>query len=133
MTDAVDNAAAKMRTKVSELGGKFLTRTRDQVNAMREHVAKIADGDASLLEPLQQVAHMIHGSGAVFGFADISEAADLLERASAETTGALPGGDLTAHRIAAQRLSEHLERLARALQCVEGSAMVPELSAGNAP
>ena len=102
-----------LRDRVTTLADKFAKRTLTELHTFQEQLRAFAQGDRSVLPLIAAVAHKIHGSGAVFGFNRISEAAGALERLSGEldremtSTGAAP----TAQQLT--RLSEAIERFAR--------------------
>jgi len=128
---------AELREQVKVLGEKFLLRTADQIATLRAHVASLRGGDRNVLVGVQELAHKIHGSGAMFGFAALSEHAGAIERliaadateaqrrepreepaARREATGA---GNIesAAARTAADRLGELVEELAAALESTQ--------------
>jgi HPt (histidine-containing phosphotransfer) domain-containing protein len=104
-------AEQRMREQVKELGRKFLARTAGQVATFREQLAKLASGDVGILTSMQEVAHKIHGSGAVFGFSQISECAARLEMLIQRD--AQPGSAEWA-----RKLTQSVEELAQALEAV---------------
>jgi HPt (histidine-containing phosphotransfer) domain-containing protein len=75
-------ADAQLRDQVKALAEKFLTRTEDQVGQLREHVRQLRAGDPAALQAIQELAHKIHGSGAMFGFAALSQHGGEIERLS---------------------------------------------------
>jgi CheY-like chemotaxis protein len=102
---ATDAAEAQLRDQVKALGEKFLTRTAGQIVILREYLARLRSGDQEALTGIQELSHKIHGSGAMFGFAELSEAAGEIER----LTVAASGNDL------ADRLGALIEELAVSL------------------
>jgi HPt (histidine-containing phosphotransfer) domain-containing protein len=79
-TSGKSNAERQLREEVATLAAKFLRRTHEQAASLSELATRVGEGDANALEQLEQLTHKIHGSGAIFGFAAISEAAGELER-----------------------------------------------------
>lgn len=114
MSDTPDETY--LRTQLGTLGEKFLQRTSDQLLIMREQLAAVAAGDAGALQLIQELAHKIHGSGAMFGFPLLSECGGELERVSAE---ARPDSE------AAQQLQVLLERLTEALDVTRRQQPAP--------
>jgi chemotaxis protein histidine kinase CheA len=116
-TDAA--AEAQLRHQVKLLGEKFLLRTAGQIVTLREHLARLAEGDRNALTDMQELTHKIHGSGAMFGFATLSETAGEIER----LTVAAINGDLES--VSADEVSDRLgsliEQLAAALATVLGA------------
>jgi HPt (histidine-containing phosphotransfer) domain-containing protein len=76
MTDGEE----QLREQVKILGEKFLLRTADQVTTLREQSQRLRAGDRAALGVIQELTHKIHGSGAMFGFADLSDRAGEIER-----------------------------------------------------
>jgi len=105
---------AELREQVKVLGEKFLLRTADQIITLRAHVASLRSGDRDVLVGMQELAHKIHGSGAMFGFAALSDRAGEIERliAAAETEPA-------AARAIPDRLGALVEALAAALEATQ--------------
>ena len=84
MTDGEE----QLREQVKILGEKFLLRTAGQITTLREHLLRVRSGDREALVIIQELTHKIHGSGAMFGFSDLSDRAGEIERlAAAGTTG----------------------------------------------
>lgn len=73
-----------LQAQLSALSAQFLERTRGHVDLLKSLLERIGRGDAAALLELRAVAHKIHGSGAMFGFAAISEPAGEIEAASDE-------------------------------------------------
>ena len=73
--DAKTKAERQLREQVAALGVKFLQRTRDQATALRELLVGLSNGDESVLAQMQELSHKIHGSGAMFGFEEVSRVA----------------------------------------------------------
>jgi HPt (histidine-containing phosphotransfer) domain-containing protein len=78
------DARDALQEQLSALSVQFLDRTRRQVTQLELLVEGVGRGEAPALLELRAISHKIHGSGAMFGFPDISEPAGLIERASEE-------------------------------------------------
>jgi HPt (histidine-containing phosphotransfer) domain-containing protein len=76
------NARDTLQAQLSALSVQFLDRTRGQVGQLELLVERIGRGELPALLELRAISHKIHGSGAMFGFPDISEPAGEIERAS---------------------------------------------------
>jgi HPt (histidine-containing phosphotransfer) domain-containing protein len=76
MTDGEE----QLREQVKVLGEKFLLRTEGQITTLREQLRRLRAGDHEALGVIQEVTHKIHGSGAMFGFAALSDRAGEIER-----------------------------------------------------
>jgi|KBSMisStaDraftv2_1062788.scaffolds.fasta_scaffold179210_2 HPt (histidine-containing phosphotransfer) domain-containing protein len=113
MSPTTDSSSgeAELREQVKALGEKFLLRTADQITLLRAHVASLRSGDRDVLVGMQELAHKIHGSGAMFGFAALSDRAGEIERLIAAQPGAVHG---TPDRLAAL-----VEELAAALEATQ--------------
>ena len=102
----------EMQDQLRILSGKFLLRTRDQAAQLRQLLQGLATGREPLTT-FEEIAHKIHGSGAMFGFAQISACGGDIE-SLAETALAgqspLDAGTLTQLGL----LIEQLDRLVQA-------------------
>lgn len=76
MTDGEE----QLREQVKILGEKFLLRTAGQITTLREQLRRLRAGDREAMGIVQELTHKIHGSGAMFGFADLSDRAGEIER-----------------------------------------------------
>jgi len=76
MTDSEE----QLREQIRILGEKFLLRTAGQITTLREQLLRLRSGDREALVIIQELTHKIHGSGAMFGFADVSDRAAQIER-----------------------------------------------------
>jgi len=65
--------------KLAVIRESFLQRTRGELPVLLELLARIQGGDSTGLAQLLNYAHRIHGSGAIFDFAAISESAAQIE------------------------------------------------------
>ena len=106
---ASSSGEAELREQVKVLGEKFLLRTADQIVTLRAHVASLRSGDRDALVAMQELAHKIHGSGAMFGFAALSDRAGEIERLIAAEPAAAAHGT-------PDRLGALVEELAAALE-----------------
>lgn len=79
----------QLRAQIATLAEKFVERTRGQLIRMSEQLPRVIEGDPAARQVIQELAHMIHGSGALFGFESVSERAEELEHLAVEiATGA---------------------------------------------
>lgn len=106
-----DPGEAQLREQVKVLGEKFLIRTAGQIVTLREQVVRLREGHPDALPVIQEMIHKIHGSGAMFGFGDLSERAGEIERL-------LVAGE----NVTPQKLSELIEQLAVALAATQRNA-----------
>jgi chemotaxis protein histidine kinase CheA len=105
-----------LRDQISSLADKFMKRTADQLCAFQEQLRAFAHGDRSVLASIGLVAHKIHGSGAVFGFSRISEAAGTLEHLIAALDREIIPADSATSAQQLERLSAAVEQLARVVE-----------------
>jgi HPt (histidine-containing phosphotransfer) domain-containing protein len=80
-------ANTPMQERLNQLGVKFLQRTMGEIASLRDCLARARSGESQALEPLQHLAHKIHGTGATLGFAAISVCAEKIERLAEQATG----------------------------------------------
>lgn len=120
MSDNSDSNSSELRARLSDqvkvLGDKFLQRTAGQVLVFEEQLESLAAGDRAVLTPIAEVAHKIHGSGAVFGFDEISESAGRLELLSGRMANEAQSAASDAHVQWAKQLKQEVVLLSRALQ-----------------
>ncbi len=112
MTDTSDtgpHSTQEMQDQLRLLAGKFLLRTRNHVTQLRQLIEALASGREPLTQ-IEEIAHKIHGSGAMFGFAEVSACGgeiELLAEAS---------DPVDATTVA--RLNTLVDQLERAVQAV---------------
>jgi chemotaxis protein histidine kinase CheA len=76
---AEDDDVTRFRQQVTQLGEKFLQRTRGETLVLQELIERRQQGDTDALAQLERMAHKIHGSGSMFGFRAVSEWAGQIE------------------------------------------------------
>lgn len=72
-----------LQQQIAGIGARYLKRTVGEVVQLRESLARACDGEPGAMKELAQLAHKIHGSGAMFGFESLSERAHEIERLAA--------------------------------------------------
>jgi HPt (histidine-containing phosphotransfer) domain-containing protein len=112
----MSSGEAELREQVRILGEKFLLRTANQITTLREHIARLRSGDRDALAGMQELAHKIHGSGAMFGFAALSDRAGEIERLIAAATAGADGNDPASTQATSDRLGTLVDELASALE-----------------
>lgn len=85
MVEQVPGSPAPVRStelerQMRKIGERFITRTLSEAAILRPIVESLGPGDLQALHDLELFAHRIHGSGAMFGFAALSQCAGVLER-----------------------------------------------------
>jgi chemotaxis protein histidine kinase CheA len=94
----------QLNAKLAELAQRYLRRTADEVVAIRAAVERYADGDLNALQEIERAAHRIRGSGGMFGFNAVGDAASEIEIAAV--------GDVKAEQL--RPLAEQLDVQIRA-------------------
>jgi HPt (histidine-containing phosphotransfer) domain-containing protein len=69
-----------MLSQLRDIADRYLARTVREVDELQDLIAQALGGDATAVKQTEQLAHKIHGSGAMFGFHDVSEYAGNVER-----------------------------------------------------
>lgn len=105
-----------LKSDVAALSGRYLMRTLGDVERLKGWVLEFETGSPGSLKEIERMAHKIHGSGAIFGFATMSEPAGEIEHIAARLTGGPAPQYL--HELSQdelrQRMLESLTRLDRA-------------------
>lgn len=70
----------KLRQHLASIGGRYLARTLGELPRLKDLLVQVEAGSTTELKDLEQAAHTIHGSGAMFGFEEISQPAGEIER-----------------------------------------------------
>jgi chemotaxis protein histidine kinase CheA len=120
--DAKAKAERQLREQVAALGVKFLQRTQDQTTALRELLGSLSNGDESVLPRMQELSHKIHGSGAMFGFEEVSRCAGEIEQLCYDRRQASEAATAQGTVDLVQRLHQGIEELARATQSAQQSS-----------
>jgi hypothetical protein len=68
-----------MRRKMAEIGARYLARTVAEILDLQKLVEQLPTGGKPTLREIEVLAHRIRGSGAVFGYAKLSDAAGEIE------------------------------------------------------
>jgi CheY-like chemotaxis protein len=88
---AIENDLTILAT---QLGKKFLQRTKGETVILRELIERAYQGDSTVMSELRHLGHKINGTGSTFGFASVSgcgrEIEHLIER-RAERSGLAEG------------------------------------------
>jgi two-component system, OmpR family, response regulator len=72
--------------KIASLSDTFLGRTAGDVLRLEEIIARIRQGERSLLSEVERLAHRIHGAGHMFGFPQVSASGASIERLAVANT-----------------------------------------------
>lgn len=106
------NDASAVRKQMTEIGDRFLRRTIGEVEQLGALLQQLRAGDGAALKEIEIIVHRIHGSGAIFGFEAVSNAAYECERLAATETADPQIADKMA--VALAGLETHLTAAARA-------------------
>jgi HPt (histidine-containing phosphotransfer) domain-containing protein len=68
-----------MQQQLGEIGLRYLKRTLGEIGTLRDLLSKLRAGEPSRLKEIEHLSHKIHGSGAMFGFHDLSNQAREIE------------------------------------------------------
>jgi HPt (histidine-containing phosphotransfer) domain-containing protein len=79
-------SSAHLHDRLAELGLRYLRRTAGEVRQLRTCVVQAQAGNAEEWTTIAQIAHRIRGSGGMFGFDLVSEAASDIEVAVSDVT-----------------------------------------------
>jgi HPt (histidine-containing phosphotransfer) domain-containing protein len=77
------NEPAKLELRAPDISRRFLARTKQEVARSRELFAEYLVTPNSNLLAILNLAHKIHGSGALFGFEALSQRAHCVEKIAA--------------------------------------------------
>ena len=69
----------EIQNKLSEIGGRYLERTRGEMPLLRNQLQRLRAADVHALEEMEMLIHKIHGSGSMLGFNVLSELAGEME------------------------------------------------------
>lgn len=97
-----------MLSQLSDIADRYLVRTLREADELQQFVANSLRGEAPAIKQTEQLAHKIHGSGAMFGFHDVSEFAGRIERLVAQHAAEL--------RVVAAELTELVTQLRLAVR-----------------
>jgi HPt (histidine-containing phosphotransfer) domain-containing protein len=101
LSEAGESDATVVRTRLTELTRKFVTRTAGDVAQMRDALARLGDGQSAdalnALAKIHQLAHRACGTGGTLGLCELSDAAADLERLIAACpAGSVPDSEVRA-------------------------------------
>jgi two-component system OmpR family response regulator len=106
----------RVQAKISSLTARFIQRTRDDVVRLRSIVESAHRGNQSSLKEVHRVAHSIRGAGAMFGFPEVSAAAERIERLAGEVMASSAVSGAAREPAVVQRLMECSAQLAREIE-----------------
>jgi HPt (histidine-containing phosphotransfer) domain-containing protein len=79
MSDAT-SSQDKLKKQLDSIGARYIARTLGEMGGLKETSRQALNGSPAAFKDVEQLAHKIHGSGAMFGFDRLSECAGEVER-----------------------------------------------------
>ena len=101
----------KLQKQIADIGLRYLKRTMGELYQLRECLQGVRDASPEALKQLERLAHKIHGSGAMFGFDELSERASDIERLA--STGRADSGSLDLIEASLRALELQVQKAAR--------------------
>jgi chemotaxis protein histidine kinase CheA len=74
-----DSSEPALQKTFADIGARYLARTQGELTELGAHIERIRGGETAALKEVELLAHRIRGSGAVFGFHQVSDAAGEIE------------------------------------------------------
>jgi chemotaxis protein histidine kinase CheA len=90
----------------------FLERTKTDIVRLRQMIERFRQGGQAVLEEVEQLAHSIHGAGAMCGFLEVSAAGGVIERLAERALVNAPSRNSAAELAVLQQLHDCTEHLA---------------------
>lgn len=97
----------KLHQQLGDIGVRYLKRTLGEITVLSEKLQSLRSGQSGALKEIEHLSHKIHGSGAMFGFDELSRHARDIEVAAGTGTDAPQLHD---------QLERHIADLAAAAQ-----------------
>jgi HPt (histidine-containing phosphotransfer) domain-containing protein len=97
----------KLQQQLGDIGLRYLKRTLGEIGTLRDLLQNLQNGQPGALKEIEHLSHKIHGSGAMFGFDELSRHARAIELGAADKAD----GALALH----EKLRRHIEDLAAAV------------------
>jgi HPt (histidine-containing phosphotransfer) domain-containing protein len=104
----------ELKSRLADIAVRYLVRTATEIEQLRTLIASVTAGDKPVLRDIEVLVHRIRGSGAVFGFTEISAAAEALETVAVE--------QIRSPRIDFARTTEQLTALTDSLASAVAAA-----------
>jgi len=100
----------------------FLERTKTDIVRLRQMIESFRQGGHAVLEEVEQLAHSIHGAGAMCGFLQVSAAGGVIERLVERAMANALTGNPAAELVVLQQLHDCTDRLASEVEAAAHSA-----------
>jgi two-component system OmpR family response regulator len=114
----VPSGKSSVKEDVDSLTVTFLKRTRGNLLRLSELI-DLARTDRAAIAELERISHTIHGTGAMFGFPELSAAAGAIERLVGKTMPDTAALGSAGHLAALQQVLAISKRLAQAVDAAE--------------
>lgn len=72
----------KLHQQLGDIGVRYLKRTLGEITVLSEKLLSLRSGQSGALKEIEHLSHKIHGSGAMFGFDELSRHARDIEVAA---------------------------------------------------
>jgi chemotaxis protein histidine kinase CheA len=113
----------EMQKKMLEIGGRFLQRTRGEIDDLRRMATDISTRGVDALKDLEVLSHRIRGSGAVFGFAKVSDIAGVIEMLAVESARC---STIDAQLVS--QFAQHIDELALEVSAAQDGTLAAQRS-----
>jgi diguanylate cyclase (GGDEF)-like protein len=117
--------------QAGSVNDRFLERTKTDVIRLREMIERSRQGGQSALKELEQLAHSIHGAGAMCDFLQISAAAGAIERLAKTAVAGTSTPNSTTGPAMLQQLYDCTENLAVEVKAARSLRRVTPARAGG--
>lgn len=117
--------------QAGSVNDRFLERTKTDVIRLREMIERSRQGGLSVLKELEQLAHSIHGAGAMCDFLQISEAGGVIERLVKAAMAGMTIPNATTEPALLRQLYDCTEHLAGELEAARSLRRVTPVCASG--
>jgi two-component system OmpR family response regulator len=100
------------QTQAGSVDDRFLQRTKTDIVRLREMIERSRQGGQSVFKEVEQLAHSIHGAGAMCGFLQVSAAGGVIERLVGRVIASTKTRTSTTELAVRQQLYDCTEHLA---------------------
>jgi diguanylate cyclase (GGDEF)-like protein len=133
LSDANKPQAEIQAPQAGSVDDRFLERTKTDVIRLREMIERSRQAGPSVLKELEQLAHSIHGAGAMCDFLQISAAAGVIERLAKTAVAGASSPNSTTELAMLRQLYDCTEHLGCEVEAARSlRRMTPACSSGEA-
>jgi HPt (histidine-containing phosphotransfer) domain-containing protein len=119
---SAEKGKAAEQTPGGSVDDRFLQRTKTDIVRLREMIERSCQGGQSVLKEIEQLAHSIHGAGAMCGFLQVSAAGGVIERLVERVMASATTRTATIELAVRQQLYDCTEHLACEVEAAAHSA-----------